>query len=80
MAKMYIGPTIARIGLKSNTIVRGDEMLPQLKGIVDTNPIVAALFVAPIKVTPARQRMREQGSIEWLAARKVEEIAKQYKQ
>jgi hypothetical protein len=74
---MYIGPTVARMGLKSNTIIRGSTPIPQLKNIIDIQPMVAALFIPTVQVGEARKRMKKKGSLEHLAAQKIIEIAKQ---
>ena len=77
---MYIGPTIARLGLKQNTIVKGGEMLPQLKSIVETNPVVRALYIPTSKLGAARRNLNIQGTLEHAAAFVVTELAKKYKQ
>jgi subtilase family serine protease len=77
---MYIGPTIARLGLKSNTVVKGTEMLPQLKSIIDTHPVVGSLYVPTSEVGRARRNKNVQGSVEHIAVQTMTEVAKKYKQ
>jgi hypothetical protein len=74
--KMWIGPTVTGLGIKSNTIVRGGNM-PQLQSLIDTKPMVKVLFVSADKVTLARQAMRTEGTIEHLAYKQVLELGKE---
>jgi hypothetical protein len=76
---VYIGPTIARIGLKQNTIIMGREMLPQLKSVVETHPVVASLYVSPDKVARARRNLTTAGTLENVAAQTLLDYAKTLK-
>ena len=74
---MYIGPTVARIGLKSRTLVLGAEPPPQLKSLIDLKPMIKTLFVPTSKLAQARQNLERTGSIESLAAEEVLKYARE---
>jgi hypothetical protein len=67
----YIGPTVARIGLKTRTLVLGNEPPPQLRSLIDLKPIVAVLFVPTNKVGQAIANKAKKGTIEHLASEEV---------
>lgn len=68
---IYIGPTVARIGLKRSTIVLGSTPPPQLLSLMELKPVIRSLFIPTAKTTEARIRMREEGTLENVAAREV---------
>lgn len=74
---IYIGPTIARIGLKRSTLVIGAEPPPQLKSLIELKPIIRALFVPTSKTMLARINMQKRGTIEYAAAEEVLNYAKE---
>jgi|AmaraimetP72IA01_FD_contig_21_22916984_length_438_multi_14_in_0_out_0_1 hypothetical protein len=68
---MYIGPTVARIGLKGNTLVLGAEPPPQLKSLMELKPIIQTLFVPTSKVAEARRAKARRGTIEFMATEEI---------
>ncbi len=74
---IYIGPTIARLGIKSNTLVLGVEPPPQLKSLIDLKPVVKTLFVPTSKCSEARRAMGRRGTIENIAATEIILYAKE---
>lgn len=68
---MYIGPTVARIGLKKSTLVLGSEPLPQLLSLIQLKPVIASLYVPTARVAQARINMRRPGTLENIAAEEV---------
>lgn len=74
---MYIGPTVARIGLKHSTLVLGAEPPPQLRSLMELKPVVKSLFVPTTKVGNARRAMETRGTIENIAAEEVIKYARE---
>lgn len=68
---MYIGPTVARIGLKKSTLVLGSDLPPQLVSLVALKPVIASLYVPTARVAQARINMRRPGTLENIAAEEV---------
>jgi hypothetical protein len=68
---IYIGPTVARIGLKKSTIVLGSTPPPQLLSLMQLKPIIGSLFVPTAKTAEARANMQRKGTLENIAAEEV---------
>lgn len=68
---IYIGPTVARIGLKKSTLILGSEPPPQLRSLIDTKPVIGSLFVPTARTAQARINMRIVGTLEHIAAQEV---------
>lgn len=68
---IYIGPTVARIGLKRSTIVLGRTPPPQLQSLIDLKPVIASLFVPTARTAEARINVRRLGTLENVAAEEV---------
>lgn len=68
---IYIGPTVARIGLKKSTLVKGSTPPPQLLSLMETKPVIRSLFVPTARTAEARINMRRMGTLENIAAEEV---------
>lgn len=68
---IYIGPTVARMGLVKSTLVLGVNPPPQLLSLMELKPVIRSLFVPTERVAEARKSMVIEGSIEWIAAQEV---------
>jgi hypothetical protein len=81
---IYIGPTIARLGIRRSMIVLGNVPPPPLKDLIELKPIVSALFIPTSKCREARTNVETAGTIEHKATQEVikfhnEKIAKEKK-
>lgn len=74
---IYIGPTVARIGLKKSTIVLGNTPPPQLLSLIELKPVIRSLFVPTIKTSEARISMNRKGTLENIAAEEVIKFGKE---
>ena len=74
---IYVGPTVARLGIKSNTLIIGSEPPPQLKSLIDLKPVVRTLFVPTAKCSDTRRAMSKRGTIENIAATEIIMYAKE---
>jgi hypothetical protein len=70
---IYIGPTIAMLGIRRSMIIMGSIPPPPLKDLIELKPIVSALFVPTSRCNEARTNVRTPGTIEHKA---VEEVRK----
>jgi hypothetical protein len=68
---IYIGPTVARIGLKKSTLVLGSTPPPQLLSLMELKPVIKSLFIPTAKTAEARSRMRIKGTLENIAAEEI---------
>lgn len=68
---IYIGPTVARIGLKKSTLVLGSTPPPQLQSLIELKPVIKSLFIPTAKTSEARINMRRRGTLENIAAEEV---------
>ena len=50
---IYIGPNIPQIGLKKNTLFRGNEPPPKLKELIRQKPVISSLFVPTAALSQA---------------------------
>lgn len=73
----YIGPTVARMGLKKTTLVIGAEPPPQLKSLIELKPMLGVLFVPTGKIAIARKNMERRGTIENSAAEEIIKMARE---
>jgi hypothetical protein len=81
---IYIGPTIARIGLRRSMLILGSIPPPPLRDLIELKPIVNALFIPTSRCREARTNVEKAGTIEHKAAAEVikfhqEKIAKEKK-
>jgi hypothetical protein len=81
---IYIGPTIARLGIRRSMIILGSEPPPPLKNLIELKPIARALFIPTSKCREARTNVDTAGTIEHKATQEVikfhnEMIAKEKK-
>lgn len=68
---IYVGPTVARIGLKRSTLVLGSTPPPQLQSLIDLKPVIRSLYVPTAKAAQARINMRVLGTLEHVASEEV---------
>jgi hypothetical protein len=68
---IYIGPTVARIGLKKSTIVLGSTPPPPLLSLIELKPVIGSLFIPTSRTAIARANMRRMGTLENIAAEEV---------
>ena len=73
---IYIGPSIAPIGLKQNTLYLSDEMPEALQKIASNKPVVKALFLEVSDLAEAKKRLNKKGSLEHTATQEMLAIAK----
>ena len=81
---IYVGPTIARLGIRRSMLVLGSIPPPPLKDLIELKPIVQALFVPTTRCREARINVETAGTIEHRATQEVikfhqEKIAKEKK-
>lgn len=74
---IYIGPTVARIGLKKSTLVLGSTPPPQLLSLIELKPTIRSLFVPTVRTAEARANMRIKGTLENIAAEEVIKFGKE---
>jgi hypothetical protein len=72
---MYIGPSVPIIGLRSRTLVKGSTPPPQLMNLIETKPMIRALFVPTSRVSETIASMKMQGTLEWIAASEIVKYA-----
>jgi hypothetical protein len=68
---LYIGPTIARLGIRRSMLILGSEPPPPLKSLIELKPIVSALFVPTSRCREARTNIETAGTIEHKATMEV---------
>jgi hypothetical protein len=68
---IYVGPTIARLGIRRSMIVIGNVHPPPLKNLIELKPIVNALFVPTSRCREARTNVNTAGTIEHKATQEV---------
>lgn len=73
---IYIGPTVAKMGLKKSTIIKGSIPPPQLQSLIDLKPMIKSLFIPTAKIAEARDKVDRLGTIENLAAQAVVEMGR----
>lgn len=76
---IYIGPTLARLGLKKSSLVLGSVPPPQLQSLIDLKPIVGSLFVPTYRAQTAIIRSRVAGSLEHIASQEVFKFGQEMK-
>lgn len=64
---IYIGETIPSMGLRRNMVVKGDIPLPQIQSLIDLKPMLRALYVHTSRCAEARNNLRIEGTLEYLA-------------
>ena len=73
---MYVGPNVPQIGLKRNTLYRGNEPPAKLKELIKSKPILSALFVSTAGLAQAERSLNIKGSLENTAQKEMTEIVK----
>ena len=73
---IYIGPNVPQIGLKRNTLYRGNEPPPKLKELMKKKPVLSALFVSTAALSQAERSLNIKGSLENTAQKEMAEIVK----
>ena len=74
---IYIGPTVARLGLKKNTVYRTEKPPAALEQFSVTKPFVLALYIPVSALAETRQRLTKKGSLEYTATQELLAIAQQ---
>jgi hypothetical protein len=73
---IYIGPNIPQIGLKRNTIYRGNEPPAKLKELMKQKRVLGSLFVPTAALAQAERNLNIKGSLEHTARKEMEELVK----
>ena len=73
---IYIGPNIPQIGLKKNTLFRGNEPPPKLKELIRQKPVISSLFVPTAALSQAERSLKIKGAVENTAQKEMAEIIK----
>lgn len=73
---IYIGPNIGPIGLKRNTIFRGDQLPQKFKELADRKPVLRSLFISTRDLAEAQKKLTKKGTLEYVANQEVLAIAK----
>lgn len=73
---MYIGPNVPPLGLKRNTLFRGNEPPPKLKELMQRKPVLSSLFVSTAALSQAERSLKIKGSVEHTANKEMAEIVR----
>lgn len=73
---IYIGETIPSMGVRRNMVVKGNTPLPQIQSLIDLKPMLRVLYVHTSECAKARNNVRIEGTIEYLAYLETVEIRK----
>jgi hypothetical protein len=73
---IYIGPNVPQIGLKRNTLFRGNEPPAKLKELIKRKPVLNALFVPTAALSQAERALNIKGAVENTAQKEMAEIVK----
>ena len=72
----YIGPNLPQIGLKRNTLYRGNQPPPKLAELMKKKPVLSALFVSTAALAQAERSLNIKGAVENTAQKEMAEIVK----
>ena len=73
---IYIGPNVPQIGLKRNTLFRGNEPPVKLQELIKQKPLLTALFVSTAALSQAERNLKIKGALENTAQKEMAEIVK----
>jgi hypothetical protein len=73
---VYIGPNVPQIGLKRNTLFRGNEPPAKLRELIQKRPVLSALFVSTAALSQAERSLKIKGAVEHTAQKEMAEIVK----
>jgi hypothetical protein len=73
---IYIGPNVPQIGLKRNTLYRGNEPPARLQQLIKQKPVLSALFVPTAALAQAERSLKIKGAVENTAQKEMAEIIK----
>jgi hypothetical protein len=73
---IYIGPNVPQIGLKRNTLYRGNEPPAKLRELIKKRPVLSALFVSTAALSQAERSLKIKGALENTAQKEMAEIIK----
>ena len=64
---IYVGPNIPQLGLKKNTLFRGEEPPPRLRDLIVSTPVLRSLFVSTTRLAEVKAKLNKKGSMEHTA-------------
>jgi len=70
---IWMGPTIPRLGIRRNMVIKGRVAPVQLRNIIETKPMLGSLFVPTEKITAVKASLKVRGSIHHMAAEYIKE-------
>ena len=73
---IYVGPNIPQIGLKKNTLYRGEEPPPRLRDLIVSKPVLRSLFISTKRLAEVQTKLNKKGSMEHTANQEMLAIAK----
>jgi hypothetical protein len=73
---IYLGPSLPTLGLKKNTLFRGEELPPKLLQIAIGKPSIRSLFVSTKDLAEVQKNITKRGTLEHKANQEMLEIAK----
>ena len=71
---IFVGPTIAKLGIRRSMIVLGSTPPPQIQNLIDLEPAVRSLFIPTSECATARIKVRTEGTLENLAVQRIFEL------
>lgn len=70
--KMYVGPTIAKLGLIQNVVYTG--IPASASAAITDNPMIGNLFIRVADYPKAERSIRERTGLYWLAYNEVQNV------